>query len=64
MKIIDSNDNELICRVGSKLTGMKIKKLYVWDEEVASINWDDYLSVIEPKFVDEINIKINKRFKK
>lgn len=64
MKIIDEHDNELICRVGSPLNGIKLKKVYVWDEEVSSIDWDSYVKKLEPKFVCDINIKVNIRFEK
>tara|TARA_R110002012_G_scaffold271932_2_gene457269 strand:- start:5661 stop:5858 length:198 start_codon:yes stop_codon:yes gene_type:complete len=64
MKIIDSNDNSFICRIGSPLIGIKLKKIYVWDEEIETIDWDAYVESIKGKFIDSINIKVNKRFKK
>jgi len=64
LKIIDSNDNELICRIGSPLNGILLKKVYIWDEELSSIDWDEYESILKKKFIDTVSIKINKRFEK
>lgn len=62
MKIIDSNDNAFICRVGSPLTGIKLKKVYVWDEELVGFDWESYAIELSLKFIDKVAIKINKRF--
>lgn len=64
MKIIDSNDNVFSCKVGSNLVGIRLKKVYLWSEELNEVdNWYEYQSFLESKFIGEVSIKVNSRFK-
>lgn len=64
MKIIDSSDNTFICKIGSPLNGINLKKVYVWKEELEDIEWSKYKKVLESKFIDKPFIKVNERIKK
>jgi len=61
MKIIDSNDNTFICKIGSPLHGIKLKKVYLWDDELEIENWCKYKAFLESKFIDRPFIKVNQK---